>query len=232
MAGTGAGSRGRGRAVAVAAAVVVLAGGVSGCGGGTPAAGEPRTASPVSASPEPETAPESAPPARPAEKPSPCPSRTAGPGGAGQPKVEVKVSVPDRRLRLVRGGPPREFEVSLRNEGRDHACLDVVLTTELNSFAERRPELTVERWDPGRERWVEQDFVVANDVSALMVEGGAPLRRGAERTERWRMRADEPGPVGTARIQVHAVATDVPAQDRFAERDAGGSWFTLEAAPS
>ncbi|MFI1966387.1 hypothetical protein ACH429_20145 [Streptomyces pathocidini] len=140
------------------------------------------------------------------------------------------VSLPDRHLSLERGGPAREFTLTLRNYVRDYGCLKVVFTTETNAFGEGDPALTVERRDPATGRWTEQELVVANDVSALLAKGGASFHRGEVRTERWRIRANTPGPTGTAHIQIKLVATDVPARDPFAGRDAGGSWFTLETA--
>ncbi|MEU8567385.1 hypothetical protein AB0C51_03315 [Streptomyces pathocidini] len=164
------------------------------------------------------------------KKPAPCPNLALKPTSAEQPKVDVYVSLPDRHLSLERGGPAREFTLILRNYVRDYGCLKVVFTTETNAFGEGDPALTVERRDPATGRWVAQSLVVANDIGALLAENGAPFNRGEQRTERWRIRANTPGPTGTAHIQIKLVATDVPARDPFAGRDAGGSWFTLETA--
>ncbi|MEU2429075.1 hypothetical protein ABZ611_06055 [Streptomyces sp. NPDC007861] len=221
-----------------AAAVVVAAALLSGCGpesspaGGagevsdvpsvsttppltaaaTPSA-TPSPSAPVSATPQ--TGPSgyegsAAPSARPV-------TPTAKPKAPSRPtKLTMFASAPGGRLDLARGGPAKEFTVSVHNGNtRAYAEVAVAFQMEIMESANGRSSaqngFVVERRDPATGRWTNVELRVANDVQPLWLTAtGSPLALEASRVERYRIRAVPTGPAGSMPLLIKLVDAAAP----------------------
>ncbi|MFE2147339.1 hypothetical protein ACFXA3_37375 [Streptomyces sp. NPDC059456] len=170
-----------------------------------PSASATVTAAPASASAS-VTAPPSAPAKAPAAAPAPATrlSLTAAAAGGG--------------LDLVRGGPAREFTVTVHN-GNSRAYGHLLIAFQMEPLPGGPGDLpgpatpfVLEHRDPATGAWRSVALRTATDVKpAGLYEGGAALARDAVRTERYRLRATAAGPTGSSPLMVYAIDTDAAA---------------------
>ncbi|MFE0643345.1 hypothetical protein ACFW2Y_17280 [Streptomyces sp. NPDC058877] len=162
--------------------------------------------------------------------PSPSASRTSS---TPRPAVETKasttapvqrttlrmtVSTSGGRLTLPRGGAAQEFTVTLRN-GNAKAYSRIRLGFQME-FMIAEPGQPVdpgtggfllERRNPATGTWQPAALRIANDVMVpSLYHDGAPLARNEVRTERYRLRANAGGPVGSNPLMIHALDTSLP----------------------
>ncbi|MTE20339.1 hypothetical protein F0L17_14725 [Streptomyces sp. TRM43335] len=194
----------------------------------------PTTSAPASTTTSPTTsAPASTAPTPPTTAPVvPVPSGTTrtpwketGPAVPPPPRpaeLEMSVTTAGGTLDLVRGGPAREFTVTVRNgTARAYGGLRLVFQMEVleGAPAAERPEqrgFVLERRHAGA--WHDVGLRVANDFTPhWLYDGGFRLDRGAVRTERYRLRALSSGPTGSTPLMVHLFDTDAP-RDAPADR--------------
>ncbi|MFE2267824.1 hypothetical protein ACFXB4_01155 [Streptomyces lavendulae] len=204
----------RPRLAAAAAAAVLLGAALTGCEDG---AAPPRPAVTPSGSPIASSAPPSLPPtvSAPATQTTPVATATAAPAPAT--RLSMSVTTPGGRLDLVRGGPAREFTVTLRN-GNSDAYRHLLLAFQMEALVPEpgdapgpQASLLLERRDPGTGRWGPAELRVAGDLKPYsLYEGGSPLARDEVRTEHYRLRATTGGPTGSSPLMVRAIDTDAP----------------------
>lgn len=212
----------RSRLAAAAAAAVLLGAALTGCEGGV---GQPHPAATPSGSPTASSAP---PPLPPAMSAPASPVATATPAAAGPTpdpapppapatRLSMSVTTPGGRLDLVRGGPAREFTVTLSN-GNSDAYRHLLLAFQMEALVPEPgdtpgPEasLLLERRDPGTGRWGPAELRIAGDLKPYsLYAGGSPLARDEVRTEHYRLRATTGGPTGSSPLMVRAIDTDAP----------------------
>ncbi|MFE2252520.1 hypothetical protein [Streptomyces lavendulae] len=195
-------------------AAVLLGAALTGCEDG---AAPPRPAVTPSGSPIASSAPPSLPPtvSAPATPATPVATATAAPAPAT--RLSMSVTTPGGRLDLVRGGPAREFTVTLRN-GNSDAYRHLLLAFQMEALVPEpgdapgpQASLLLERRDPGTGRWGPAELRVAGDLKPYsLYEGGSPLARDEVRTEHYRLRATTGGPTGSSPLMVRAIDTDAP----------------------
>ncbi|KPI12888.1 hypothetical protein OV450_0234 [Actinobacteria bacterium OV450] len=170
------------------------------------ASAAPGVAATVTATP-PASAPVTASPAAPAKVPAAAPTPAT--------RLSLTASAAGGGLNLVRGGPAREFTVTVHNgNSRDYGHLLIAfqmepLPGEPGDLPGPATPFVLERRDPATGAWRSVDLRMATDVRpAGLYEGGAALGRDAVRTERYRLRATTTGPTGSSTLMVYAIDTD------------------------
>ncbi|MFG2709990.1 hypothetical protein ACGFX2_05425 [Streptomyces goshikiensis] len=130
----------------------------------------------------------------------------------------MTVTAPGGRLDLVRGGPAREFTVTLRG-GDSQAYRHLLLVFQMEPLVPGPGDapgtgagFVLERRDPTTGAWRPAGLRIANDQQPYgLSTGGAALARDAVRTERFRLRATAGGPTGSSPVMISAIDTDAPA---------------------
>ncbi|MFE0699721.1 hypothetical protein [Streptomyces sp. NPDC058872] len=132
--------------------------------------------------------------------------------------LRMTVSTSGGRLTLPRGGAAQEFTVTLRN-GNTKAYSRIRLGFQME-FMVAEPGQPVgtgdggfllERRNPTTGAWQPATLRIANDVMVpSLYQDGAPLARNEVRTERYRLRANAGGPVGSNPLMIHALDTSLP----------------------
>lgn len=170
--------------------------------------------------------------AEPSVSPSPTPTRTTS-TPSGPPTSSITAAVPPApkptrlqmtvvtkggRLDLVRGGSAQEFTVTLRNGNiqayeRLRLAFQMEILLDGTPAAERPPQdgFVLEHWDATAGAWRSEELRIANDAAPhWLYEGGIRLAREAVRSERYRLRAEPAGPVGSTPLMVSLINTDAP----------------------
>ncbi|MFB6810746.1 hypothetical protein [Streptomyces sp. NPDC056387] len=170
------------------------------------ASATPSASATVTATP-PAPAPVTASPAAPAKVPAAAPVPAT--------RLSLTASAAGGGLDLVRGGPAREFTVTVHNgNSRDYGHLLIAfqmepLPGEPGDLPGPAAPFVLEHRDPATGAWRSVDLRMATDVMpAGLYEGGAVLGRDAVRTERYRLRATPTGPTGSSPLMVYAIDTD------------------------
>ncbi|MET7366235.1 hypothetical protein ABZS61_10465 [Streptomyces sp. NPDC005566] len=130
----------------------------------------------------------------------------------------MSMATPGGRIGLVRGGAPQELTFTLRNgNSRAYSHLRLVFQMEIlvdgTPAAERPPQdgFTLERWDRTTGTWRREELRIANDAPPhSSYTGGFALARDAVRSERYRLRALDAGPVGSTPLMVNLIDTGAP----------------------
>ncbi|MGW9135183.1 hypothetical protein [Streptomyces sp. NPDC055681] len=145
----------------------------------------------------------------------------------------MTVATKGGRLDLVRGGDAQEFTVTLRN-GNTQAYGHLRLAFQMEILLDKTPAderppsdgFVLERWESGAGVWRSAELRIANDaMPPQLYEGGAPLARDAVRTDRYRLRAESAGPVGSTPLMVALINTDAPENASVGE--ARPAYFSL-----
>ncbi|MFJ3204338.1 hypothetical protein [Streptomyces sp. NPDC086989] len=171
------------------------------------ASATPSASATVTATPAPASAPVAASPAAPAKVPAAAPVAAT--------RLSLTASTAGGGLNLVRGGPAREFTVTVHNgNSRDYGHLLIAfqmepLPGEPGDLPGPATPFVLEHLDPATGAWRSVDLRMATDVMpAGLYGGGAALARDAVRTERYRLRATATGPTGSSPLMVYAIDTD------------------------
>ncbi|WP_351229710.1 hypothetical protein [Streptomyces sp. NPDC002133] len=225
-------------AAAAIVAAALLSGLLSGCGPQSSPAGAaasaparpsdspslpltPGPTPPLSATPQagPSGYEGSAAPSAPA---SPTPAATTVRTPPPRPtELAMFASTQGGRIDLARGGPAKEFTVSVHN-GNTRAYAEVAVAFQMEILesgapgpAPRQNGFVVERRNPATGRWTEVELRVANDVQPLWLTAtGSPLALEASRVERFRIRAIAEGPQGSTPLMIELVDATAP-EDAF-----------------
>ncbi|MEV4944317.1 hypothetical protein [Streptomyces sp. NPDC053755] len=130
---------------------------------------------------------------------------------ADSARLTVEIDDLPASPRLVSGGAPVEFTVTLRNSGdTDFPLIAPVVRFDqydgglapLGSVAGR-----LERFDPSTHAWRPAPLPQASGMDYLLAAtGGAPLPRNAVTTIRYRVALDAGLRAGVTELQVHAVS--------------------------
>ncbi|WP_329315560.1 hypothetical protein OG723_35365 [Streptomyces sp. NBC_01278] len=164
----------------------------------------------------------------PSATPTPAPATTssAAPVKTAAAPLSVPVPVPATRLslaaaaaggglNLVRGGPAKEFTVTVHN-GNSQAYRHLLIAFQMEPLTGEPGDLpgpatpfVLEHRDPATGTWRAVDLRMATDVKpAHLYEGGTALAREAVRAERYRLRATATGPTGSSPLMVYAIDAD------------------------
>ncbi|MGW1882873.1 hypothetical protein [Streptomyces sp. NPDC001970] len=125
------------------------------------------------------------------------------------------------RIDLVRGGPAKEFTVSVHN-GNTRTYAEVAVAFQMEILESGAPDpaprqngFVVERRNPATGRWTDVELRVANDVQPLWLTAtGNSLALEASRVERFRIRAIAEGPQGSTPLMIELVDATAP-EDAF-----------------
>ncbi|MFD3325426.1 hypothetical protein [Streptomyces sp. NPDC058701] len=150
----------------------------------------------------------------------PAPRTTPPP--AAPTRLTVAVETRGGRLSLARGGPAQEFTVTLRN-GNSAGYRHLLVSFQMEALvggsgggAGPGAGLALERRDPATGAWRPAVLRIAGDRKPpSLFTGGSALALGEVRVERYRLRANAAGPVGSTPVIVSFIDTD-------ADREAAG----------